>query len=161
MDRTGTRVEDFEGMAAKKLNLDNFLPYRLSIASNTLSSRIADEYQHRFGLKIPEWRLMAVLGEGRPKTQRELVAATRMDKVTVNRAAKALADRHLIARQAHEADGRSHHLELTETGRSLYDAIVPAALASEAQLESNISPAERATLMAILAKLTAAAEDYG
>ena len=83
-----------------------------------------------------------------------------MDKVTVNRAAKALAERQLIARQAHEVDGRSHHLELTETGWSLYDAIVPAALASEAQLESNISAAERATLMAILAKLTAAAEDY-
>lgn len=148
-------------MTAKTLNLDNFLPYRLSIASNALSSRIAAEYENRFGLKIPEWRLMAVLGEGQPKTQRELVAATRMDKVTVNRAAKALADRQLIARLAHEADGRSHHLELTETGRSLYDAIVPAALASEAQLESNISAAERATMMAILAKLTAAAEDYG
>ena len=161
MERTGTSVGDFEGMAAKKLNLDNFLPYRLSIASNTLSSRIAAEYQNRFGLKIPEWRLMAVLGEGNPKTQRELVEATRMDKVTVNRAAKALAERQLIARQAHAVDGRSHHLELTETGRSLYDAIVPAALASESQLESNISAGERAALLAILAKLTAAAEDYG
>ncbi|HMN55293.1 MAG TPA: MarR family transcriptional regulator, partial [Sphingopyxis sp.] len=70
-------------MAAKKLNLDNFLPYRLSIASNTLSSRIAAEYQNRFGLKIPEWRLMAAPGEGKPKTQRALVAAPRMDKVTV------------------------------------------------------------------------------
>ena len=147
-------------MAAKTLNLDNFLPYRLSIASNALSERIAAEYQNRFGLKIPEWRLMAVLGEGRPMTQRELVAATRMDKVTVNRAAKALADRQLIARQAHEADGRSHHLELTETGRSLYDAIVPAALASEAQLEAQLSASERAALMAMLAKLTAAAENY-
>ncbi|MDK2761050.1 MAG: MarR family transcriptional regulator [Sphingopyxis sp.] len=147
-------------MAAKKLNLDNFLPYRLSIASNALSSRIAAEYDSRFGLKIPEWRLMAVLGEGQPKTQRELVEATRMDKVTVNRAAKALADRRLIARQAHEADGRSHHLDLTENGRSLYDAIVPTALASEARLESTITMGERTTLLAILAKLTAAAENY-
>ena len=147
-------------MAAKKLNLDNFLPYRLSIATYALSSRIAAEYQSRFGLKIPEWRLMAVLGEGRPKTQRELVAATRMDKVTVNRAAKILAERRLIARQAHEADGRSHHLELTDSGRALYDAIVPAALASEARLESNITAAERAALMDILAKLIVAAEDY-
>src|SRR3546814_753308 len=111
-------------MVAKTLNLDQFLPYRLSIASNALSERIAADYQNRFGLKIPEWRLMAVLGEGAPKTQRELVAKTRMDKVTVNRAAKALADRQLIRRQAHEADGRSHHLELTETGWSLSNAIV-------------------------------------
>src|SRR3546814_1673414 len=66
-----------------------------------------------------------------------------MDKVTVNRAAKALADRQLIRRQAHEADGRSHHLELTETGWSLYDAIVPAALATEERLESHLSGKER------------------
>ena len=147
-------------MTARKLNLDNFLPYRLSIASNALSSRIAAEYQNRFGLKIPEWRLMAVLGEGVPRTQRELVAITRMDKVTVNRAAKTLAERYLIARQAHEADGRSHHLELTETGRSLYDAIVPAALSTEEKLESRLTVDERAALMAILAKLIATAEDY-
>lgn len=147
-------------MAAKKLNLENFLPYRLSIASNALSSRIAAEYENRFGLKIPEWRLMAVLGEGVPRTQRELVEITRMDKVTVNRAAKALADRQLIARQAHEVDGRSHHLELTETGRSLYDAIVPAALSTEEELESRLTAKERATLMTILAKLIATAEDH-
>jgi len=147
-------------MDAKKLNLDNFLPYRLSIASNALSSRIAAEYENRFGLRIPEWRLMAILGEGTPKTQRELVQATRMDKVTVNRAAKGLADRQLIARQAHEIDGRSHHLALTDTGRSLYDAIVPTALASEARLEANLSADERAKLMALLAKLIAAAETY-
>lgn len=147
-------------MVAKTLNLDQFLPYRLSIASNALSERIAADYQNRFGLKIPEWRLMAVLGEGAPKTQRELVAKTRMDKVTVNRAAKALADRQLIRRQAHEADGRSHHLELTETGWSLYDAIVPAALSTEERLESHISGKERQALMAILAKLISAAKDY-
>src|SRR3546814_4759992 len=62
---------DDKAMAAKKLNLDNFLPYRLSIASNVLSSRIAAEYENRFGLKIPEWRLMAVLGEGQPKRSEE------------------------------------------------------------------------------------------
>src|SRR3546814_6552666 len=95
---------------------------------------------------------MAVLGEGAPKTQRELVAKTRMDKVTVNRAAKALADRQLIRRQAHEADGRSHHLELTETGWPLYDAIVPAALATEERLESHLSGQERPALMAIRAR---------
>src|SRR3546814_18498395 len=103
---------------------------------------------------------MAVLGEGAPKTQRELVAKTRMDKVTVNRAAKALADRQLIRRQAHEADGRSHHLELTETGWSLSDAIVPAALATEERLESHLSGTARQELMAVLAKMINPATDY-
>ena len=142
------------------LMLQDFLPYQMSIASNAVSEVIAGEYRNRFGLKIPEWRIMAVLGQGKPMNQRDLVRATRMDKVTVNRAAKALADRQLIARQAHEVDGRSHHLELTETGRSLYDAIVPAALAAEEKLESALTRDERAKLMEILVKLLATAEDY-
>jgi DNA-binding MarR family transcriptional regulator len=147
-------------MAVKSLNIDQFLPYRLSVASYAVSGRLASEYQSRFGLKVPEWRLMAVLGEGKPLTQRELVAATRMDKVTINRAAKGLADRRLIARHAHAIDGRSHHLELTAAGQSLYDEIVPATLAMEARLESRLTDDERTTLMTLLSKLTIAAEEY-
>lgn len=139
------------------LNLQHFLPYRLSIASNAVSERIAREYQSRFGLKIPEWRLMAVLGEGKPMTQRELVAATLMDKVTVNRAAKALGDRALIERQAHGSDGRSHHLRLSATGQSLYEEIVPAALAMEQKLMAALSDEQRAALDTMLATLIAAA----
>lgn len=145
-------------MAGPTLDLDHFLPYRLSIASNAVSARIAAEYQDRFGLRIPEWRLMAILGQGIPMTQRELVAATRMDKVTVNRAAKVLADRALIARQAHAGDGRSHHLSLTATGRSLYEEIVPAALAMEARVAAHLDEQDRTLLMTLLARLTAAAE---
>lgn len=140
------------------LNLQHFLPYRLSIASNAVSQRIAREYQTRFGLKIPEWRLMAVLGEGRPLTQRELVAATLMDKVTVNRAAKALAERALIERRAHGSDGRSHHLRLSGAGQALYDEIVPAALAMEQKLLAALDEADRAALEAMLATLIAAAD---
>jgi DNA-binding MarR family transcriptional regulator len=139
------------------LNLNAFLPYRLSIASNAVSERIAREYQSRFGLKIPEWRLMAVLGEGKPLTQRELVAATLMDKVTVNRAAKALSDRALIERKAHGSDGRSHHLRLSSAGQSLYEEIVPAALAMERKLLAALSDEDRERLDAMLATLTSAA----
>ena len=87
-------------MAAKKLNLDNFLPYRLSVASNALSSRIAAEYQNRFGLKIPEWRLMAVLGEGKPKTQRE-------DQFKAN-SGFVRRGRHGLDTGGHERDGAHH-----------------------------------------------------
>lgn len=139
------------------LNLQAFLPYRLSIASNAVSERIAREYQSRFGLKIPEWRLMAVLGEGKPLTQRELVAATLMDKVTVNRAAKALADRALVERHAHGSDGRSHHLALSPAGKALYEEIVPAALAMERKLLAALSAEDRARLNAMLETLIAAA----
>lgn len=140
---------------AQKLTLAEFLPYQLSITSNAVSDLIARSYRGRFGLKIPEWRLMAVLGELASATQRELVAATAMDKVTVNRASKTLEDRGLIGRAPNVADGRSHHLALTATGRELYDQIVPLALSVEAELEQILGSGEAKALEAMLAQLRA------
>ena len=140
-------------MAKSKLTLAEFLPYQLSITSNAVSDLIARAYRGKFALKIPEWRLMAVLGEVASATQRELVLATAMDKVTVNRASKALEERDLIGRAPNMADGRSHHLALTTTGRELYDQIVPMALSIEAQLATVLGSGEAKMLEAMLAKL--------
>ena len=82
-------------MSASQTRLTDFLPYLLSITSNAVSDRIADQYRALFGLKIPEWRVMAVLGDLGAQTQRALVAATRMDKVAVNRACKVLEEREI------------------------------------------------------------------
>ncbi len=141
--------------AAQTLKLAEFLPYQLSITSNAVSDLIARAYRGRFGLKIPEWRLMAVLGERASATQRALCEATAMDKVTVNRASKALEDRGLIGRAPNTADGRSHHLALTSTGRELYEQIVPLALAVEAELERVLGRSEAMALEAMLAQLRA------
>jgi len=101
------------------LKLDAYLPYRLSVASNAVSGLIARAYQDRFGLTIPQWRLVCVLAEDGPRTQAQLVARTVMDKVTVSRAAQGLARRRFVERSDHHADGRSHVLALTEEGRAL------------------------------------------
>ncbi len=140
-------------MARDTLTLTEFLPYRLSITSNAISDLIARSYQGRFGLKIPEWRLMAVLGERPSATQRALCEATAMDKVTVNRASKALVDRGLLGRAPNETDGRSHHLALTALGRDLYDQIVPLALSVEQELEKALSVEESVILLGILDRL--------
>lgn len=140
-------------MAKAKLQLDQFLPYQLSITSNAVSDLIARSYRGRFGLKIPEWRLMAVLGETASATQRQMVAATHMDKVTVNRATKALEDRGLIGRAPNAADGRSHHLALSATGRELYEQIAPIALAMEAELETILGDEQARTLAKMLGQL--------
>ena len=141
-----------------KLDLAAFLPYQLSVASNAVSDRIARQYQARFGLKIPEWRLMAVLGQNAALTQRDLVAATLMDKVTVSRATTALVERGLIERAPSESDGRSHLLALSEAGLSLYAEIAPAALAMESQILEGLGKDERRLLSNLLARLRAAAE---
>ncbi|MFN5244385.1 MAG: MarR family winged helix-turn-helix transcriptional regulator, partial [Novosphingobium sp.] len=116
---------------------------------------IASEYRARFGLKIPEWRVMAVLGDAGPQTQRSLVGATRMDKVAVNRACKVLVDRGLVTRSPNADDGRSHHIELTAAGRAVHGEIMPLALEMERRLFASLSAAERKDFKALLARITA------
>lgn len=140
------------------LKLDAFLPYRLSVASNRVSGTIAGAYQALFGLRIPEWRLVAVLGEADPMTQQALGRRTRMDKVTVSRAAIALVDRGLIARAAHPGDQRSYLLQLTPAGRTLYEEVAPKALEMEARLFDGFDPGEIAALRAMLERLDTAVE---
>lgn len=136
-----------------RLQLDRFLPYQLSIASNAVSNRIAEIYRDRFDLKIPEWRIMAVLGDTGPATQRELTERTLMDKVAVNRACRTLAERGFVEREPNATDGRSHHLELTTQGRSIYDRIMPLTLQMEQQLFASFSAAERDTFVRFLARV--------
>lgn len=145
-------------MAEPQTRLSDFLPYLLSITSNAVSDRIAEEYHARFGLKIAEWRVMAVLGDIGGQTQRELVGATRMDKVAVNRACKVLESRKLIARRPNDRDGRSHHLELTGTGRSIFNEIMPIALAMEARLFAPLIGAEREAFKALLTQIRDSAQ---
>lgn len=132
--------------------LAGFLPYQLSVASNAVSGLIAERYRRRFGLKIPEWRVMAVLGDAAAQgmTQRALTEATLMDKVAVNRAVRVLEERGLIARLPNPVDGRSQLLELTGEGRAIHAEVMPLALATERELLAGFAPDQQAALRAMI-----------
>ena len=140
--------------------LADFLPYQLSVASNAVSTRIAEQYRKRFGLKTTEWRIMAVLGDSGPHTQRELCQLTLMDKVPVNRACKVLEDRRLAARTPNARDGRSHLLELTGEGRAVHARIMPLAEAIEHELFGVLTEDERGALAAMLGRERDGAGDF-
>ena len=138
------------------LKLDDFLPYRLSVASNMVSEAVATAYRTLFGLRIPEWRLVAVLAEDGAMSQQALCGRTRMDKVTVSRAAIGLVDRGLVAREPNPDDQRSHLLKLSEQGWALYEQIAPKALDLERRIFDGIDPAELERFRAMLERLEAA-----
>ncbi|MEW4448632.1 MarR family winged helix-turn-helix transcriptional regulator [Qipengyuania sp. JC766] len=142
-------------------DLANFLPYQLSIASNAVSNRIAELYFREFGLKVTEWRSMAMLGDAGPLTQREIAQRTLMDKVAVNRACKVLEERGLARRLPHERDGRSHHLELSEAGQDMHARIVPMARGIEEALLAEMAPGEEKTLRHLLDHIRQRATQVG
>lgn len=144
---------------AAKLRLDRFVPYLLSVASNRVSDRIAGAYAVLFGITIPEWRLLALIAEVPALTQVELGERTRMDKVTVSRAAIALVNRGLVARAPNAHDRRSHRLSLTGEGRALYEQVAPKALDMEARMLASFAPEEVEQFIALLHRIDAAAQE--
>ena len=140
-----------------KLVLEQFLPYQLSMVSTVVSDTVATAYQAAFGLTIPEWRLVAVIAEAAAVSQFEICRRTRMDKVTVSRAAIALVDRGFVKRMPNPKDQRSHLLALTEEGRSLYRRVAPRALAIEARIFGGFGAAETREFASMLARIDAAA----
>jgi DNA-binding MarR family transcriptional regulator len=138
---------------ARRLRLHDYLPYRLSVATNAVSRLIARAYESKFALKIPQWRLIAVLADEGPLTQQELCGRTLMDKVTVMRAAQGLLTRRLIRRLPNAQDARSHRLIMTAAGQRLYDQIVPMALEYQARLLTGIERADIARLEQMLRRL--------
>ena len=142
------------------LKLDDFLPYRLSIASNAVSDAVASAYRTLFGLRIPEWRLVAVLAEDGAMSQQALCGRTRMDKVTVSRAAIALADRGLVERASNPGDQRSRLLTLTRDGWALYEEIAPKALELDRRVFAAFTREERAQLRTMLDRIEAAVEAF-
>lgn len=143
---------------ASPLRLQDYLPYRLSVAANAVSRLIARAYERRFGLKIPQWRLIAVLADEGPLTQQALCGRTVMDKVTVMRAAQGLLRRGLVRRLPNRADGRSHRLALTRAGVQIYRQIVPLALEHEAQLLQGFGTLDTQRLDRLLRRLEATAQ---
>jgi DNA-binding MarR family transcriptional regulator len=139
--------------------LAEFLPYRLSVTSNAVSQRIAQEYRNRWGLSVPEWRVMAVLGDSGPHTQRELTSMTIMDKVAVNRACKVLEDRGLAVRRPNAQDGRSHLLELTLPGKEMHGQIMPLALEMERRLFATFTDDEVETFRSLLGRVRDEVDD--
>lgn len=160
--RTATRLEtrDDDAPEPRTFRLENFLPYRLSVLSNTVSEGIAQTYRAEFGLSVTEWRIIAVIGRYPGLSASEVVERTAMDKVAISRAVKRLEARGLVERAEHASDRRRRPLRLSpDRGRPVFEEIVPRAQQYEASLLASLGARELAQLEHLLARLEASAHE--
>jgi DNA-binding MarR family transcriptional regulator len=128
------------------IDLDRFLPYRLSVLTNVVSSTIAEAYQQRFGLSIPEWRVLAVLARHPGVSAAEVARLTRMDAVAVSRAVARLLAAGRLRRTIARDDRRRSVLVVTAMGAAVYREVAPLALGYERELLATLDAAERVAL---------------
>ena len=144
-----------------ELKLENFLPYRLSVLSNTVSTTVARAYDKRFKVSIPEWRFIAILGRFPGLSAVEVAERTMLDKVAVSRAVTKLIKKGRIDREFADADRRRSILNLSEEGRKLHDEIAELALNFERDLLEGLSPDELTQLNGLMERLLARARLIG
>ena len=142
-------------LAHSPLQLERFLPYRLSILSNTISQEIARDYQQRYDLSVTEWRVMAVLARFEMLSAGEVAQRTAMDKVAVSRALARLVASGRVIRRTHTGDKRRAVLRLSARGWKIHDTVAPLAREHESGLLAKLNAEERAWLERILDKLDA------
>ena len=138
------------GKSARRasLQLAGFVPFRLNRLAAGVSQHLSAIYRGRFALEIPEWRVMATVGQDRGCTAQHVAASTRMHKTRVSRAIAHLTRRGLIGRSAAKHDRREMQLRLTAAGRRMYRQLVPLALRRERALLQCMTPAERRAFLA-------------
>lgn len=135
------------------LELAAFVPYRLNRLAVGVSDHLSDIYRARFGLDIPEWRVMATVGSRHGCTAQHIAASTRMHKTRVSRAIAHLEARELIERASSAADRREREVRLTKTGRRMYAELVPLVLERERELLSCLTKEQVRGLVAAMEAL--------
>lgn len=152
-NRDGRGMQKPAATEKERLRLHAFVPYRLSVLSNLISTAIAGAYATRFKLSIPQWRVMAVLGLEPGLSAAEVAERTAMDKVAVSRAVSGLLRSRRVQRAFADADRRRSVLKLTRAGETVYWRVIPFARDYERQLLEAFSGSERAQIDALLGRL--------
>ena len=145
----------------EELNLEDFLPYRLAVLSHTVSTTIAKIYEAKFGVSIPEWRVIAILGRFPGLSAVEVADRTMLDKVAVSRAVTKLIKGGRIDREFADADRRRSILNLSEEGKKVHDEIAPLALDFETELLQGIDAQDYETFNVVLERLLGKARLLG
>jgi DNA-binding MarR family transcriptional regulator len=139
--------------AAPLLRLDEFLPHRLNVLSSLVSQALTRVYG-RYGIGIPEWRVLVTLGENGVMTGKAVGARTHMHKTKVSRAVAQLEQRKFVTRRSNRADLRESLLSLTSAGRAVYEELAPSALLFMDRLSEVVAPADRPAFDRAMRQLT-------
>ncbi|WP_158930199.1 MarR family winged helix-turn-helix transcriptional regulator [Acidisphaera sp. S103] len=144
--------------AADEFRLEEFLPFRLSVAAESVTHLMTRQHLAHTELAMPEWRLLAAVGRFGVLSPTAAGERTSMDKVKVSRAAASLVARGLLRQTQDPEDGRGRLLRLTRKGTTTYAGVGPMAREIEASLAPSLTRAEWSALHKALAKLSVHAQ---
>jgi DNA-binding MarR family transcriptional regulator len=146
--------DEITAKRSARLDLFKFVPFQLNRLAAEVSSALSVEYAARYGLDIPEWRVLATLGFRHDACSAQFIAqCTRTHKSTISRAVTSLMKRQIVERVENEDDRREFRLRLTRQGVTLYEELIPRLLRKEQEILSCLSAQERRDFARLLGKI--------
>lgn len=146
-------------MVSPLIELETFLPYRIAVLASVMGTAIASAYVDRYGLTIPEWRVIAVLTRYPGLSAREVAEKSHMDAVAVSRAVNRLLRAGRLRRAIARDDRRRSVLQVSDAGAVVYREVAPMALDFERALIDALPAGDRAMLDRALDVLMQRAEN--
>ncbi|MFY2823858.1 MarR family winged helix-turn-helix transcriptional regulator [Ruegeria sp. MALMAid1280] len=128
------------------MQLDEFFPYRLAVASEAFSRNLTDVYERELGLSREEWRLLFLLANAESMTSLDLARRTTLDKVQVSRAAKRLDQKGLILRETSDEDRRIRVYRCTSEGFRQFQHLEPKVREQANRMLDALTPEDRDAL---------------
>ena len=138
--------------------LQQFLTYRLARLHAKLNIQASRILGVHAGIKLTEWRIIALIGSKSEKTLTEINRASQMDKGQLSRTIRGLLDSGLIQSRSSLNDQRQQLLALTENGRKIYEKTLPKMQTRQHMLMDCLSAEERRLIFSVIDKLEIAAD---
>jgi DNA-binding MarR family transcriptional regulator len=127
--------------------------WRFTLWSNYYTEPCFSVMSRDFDVGRDEFNVLSCLSSYGPMAAKTICEVTGRPKNSISRAVTRLSERKMIRRKINPLDRRESSLILNESGRKLYERVVPVAIERQSTMLSGLSSSERALLDQVLSKL--------
>jgi len=154
------QVIDTEEEADTELAFEQFLTYRILSLTSRLNRQAVQILDEACGLRLPEWRCLAMIGRHKKLNLFNISEIAGMDRAQVTRSIQSLVEKDYVVTERASLDRRTVSAKLTKAGQRLYDQTYPVMEQRQLRLLSALSPSDRKAFNRILERLNDSLADW-
>ena len=136
-----------------ELPLDQFITFRLLRLTNQLNRQAGKILASHVGLRLPEWRCLAILGAYGSMQVNQVATKLSADKGLISRSLSSLEKSGLVKTKRGTEDKRQIVIALTPRGKKMVDTIMPIMQQRQETLIGALSKKEQSELHRMIDKL--------
>lgn len=110
-------------MALEDSQLHSLISVKLNVVNVKMSRQIGQAVQKLENLRLPEWRILALLAQAGALSQADIRVQIGMDKGQISRTIKNMLASELVENENGSAKSRNVRLSLTEKGAAVHQRV--------------------------------------